>query len=171
MSNIFKREQRGEDRRYKSNSNTNTIYNFRGSKEKKVVPVELTDLDFPELAPSCYHDESSVNTLNFKDATLKESETSEIDKNFIPDGWVVYSVNDDGRVIHAGNKECNDEITPEEFRQNAIAAIDTVITRWSNYRLTYDELHGDGEYDIMYGSLYSEMLHSDFDEDFYDEAA
>jgi len=170
MSNMFKHDQRREDRRYKSNRNMQ--YNFRGPKEKRVVPIEFTELDFPELVSTqtpCCDGESTANNLNFKDATLKESECAETNKNYIPAGWVNYTVNTEGKIIQSGDKECDEDISSEEFRQGAINAINTVITQWSNYRSKYDELHGDGEYDIVYGSFYNDVLHSDFEEEIYDE--
>lgn len=170
MSNMFKSDQRREDRRYRSVRNTQ--YNFKGPKEKKAIPIEFTESDFPELVSThspCYQGDSALNNLNFKDATLKEADSDENDDDYIPDGWVRYSVNSEGEVIQTGDKDCCEDISSEEFNERVIDAFNNIITQWGNYRSKYDELHGNGEYDILYGSFYTDMLHSDFEEEFYDE--
>jgi hypothetical protein len=124
---------------------------------------KIKDSDFPELIKinsleSTVSDSNS--NLNFKGASLKNNDDQTTRDDTIPYGWVKYEINN-GKINAFGNVPENREESDyfdETDLQNLFVSL---TSNWNAYKKNYDNLHGEGAYDRLYGTYDFES----FDED------
>jgi hypothetical protein len=140
-NNIFKTDRKpnngNNDRHYLSNS-------FRSTREPVVQKFEIKDEDFPEL---CVEGQNKKeNVLQYKNATLKSNEVEEEQPNNLKPGWT--------RIYYDKNRklviENYDYYYDEDFHTCAKRGIQTLIDKWENERINYNNLYGEGEYERIY---------------------
>lgn len=140
-NNIFKTDRRSNnrnnDRHYLSNS-------FRSTREPVVQKFEIKDEDFPEL---CVEGQNKKeNVLQYKNATLKNNEVEEEQTNNLNPGW--------SRIYYDKNRklviEKYNHYYDEDFHTCAQRVIQTLIDKWENERINYNNLYGEGEYERIY---------------------
>ena len=169
MSNMFKSERK--PRELQQRNQNQQKYRYPSTiefKEKKAPIIELKESDFPELIHvASYEDKNMTTNLNFKDATLKESDNTCVDDNLVPSGWVRYRYNN-GNIIVDSNTPDDEPEEPLNFRANNI--IGGMLRRWDTYKKDYDDLNGDGAYGQLYEMpFYESFLEDDMEYTYYDE--
>lgn len=141
-NNIFKTDRksnnRNNDRHYLSNS-------FKSTGEPVVQKFEIKDEDFPEL---CVEGQNKrENVLQYKNATLKSNEVEEEQTNNLKPGW--------SRIYYDKNRKLvienyDHHYYDEDFHTCAKRGIQTLIDKWENERINYNNLHGEGEYERIH---------------------
>jgi len=145
---MFKNEKK--PRQFQNRVSQN-VSDFRGFKEKKTIQAEFKDSDFPELSQSTRCDASSSN-LNFMGAAMTENADSSKDNDAPPFGWVRYR-RENGVVVADGNipdYQDGSVLSSEEYNYRAINVFDKMIKTWANYKINYDDLHGEGAYENIH---------------------
>lgn len=159
---MFKNEKK--PRQFQNRVSQNAT-EFRGFKEKKPTQAEFKDSDFPELSQSTKYDSSS-NNLNFMDAAMTDNAIYSKDNDVIPFGWVRYR-SENGLVVAEGNipdYQDGSVLSPEEYNYCAINAFDKMIKTWANYKIYYDDLHGEGAYEKIHEMPHYSSFNDDDDE-------
>lgn len=136
---------------------------------KKQVTVTIDDVThFPSLSDAGTK-VVLAEALNYKKVTeLKNElpkEETETESNYVPDGWVKYTVDKKTKKIAEtyGAKvesDVDDHIqTPEEKQEEIFnELIDALSANWSNHRKTFIKCHGEDYYnDIFLMKNYVEM--------------
>lgn len=163
---MFKNEKK--PRQFQNRVEQNNA-DFRGFKEKKPTQVEFKDSDFPELSQATRYDVSS-NNLNFMGAAMTENTDSSKDNDSVPFGWVRYR-SENGVISADGNiPDYEDEyvLSSEEYNCHAINVFDKMMKNWVNYKISYDDLHGEGAYEKIHEMPYYSSLYEYDDYDEYD---
>lgn len=163
MSNMFKSERRPTQ--YSDRDRLRSYNNdFKGVNEKKKVEVKLTEADFPDLVGNNNATVTGDCKLNFKEAYLKEVENVVPEEEPLPPGWTRYRIKN-GVIIIDGEAREEENYTSEEYHYDATQSLNRLIYRWSEYKKEYDELHGDGAYNGLYGMpQYNSFNEEDCDE-------
>lgn len=145
--------------------------------KSKIEIFNFCQNDFPDLANTCpkvVADQSKNNNRdkdsNYASITATVVATDTVIDNTIkvPPGWTMYKRNENnfGFTVSHGEKTQSQilqerkeklEADPGFIHNNMIA---TLVNNWSRYKYKYDEIHGEGSYDLVY---YTEPIYS-FDE-------
>jgi hypothetical protein len=160
---MFKNEKK--PRQFQNRVSQN-VSDFRGFKEKRTIQTEFKDSDFPELSQSIRCDAS--NNLNFMVAAMTENIDSTKDNDAIPFGWVRYR-RENGVISADGNIPDYEDVcvlNSEEYNYRAINVFDEMIKTWANYKISYDDLHGEGSYEKIHEMPYYSSF-NDCDDDEY----
>jgi hypothetical protein len=150
----------------------------------KIETYNYRENDFPDLANtgSKVIVESKNNNKD-KDNNYASITATVVAKNNIidntikvPPGWTMYKRNENnfGFTVSHGEKTQSQilqeqkeklETDPEFIHNNMI---ETLVNNWSRYKYKYDEIHGEGSYDLVYYTepIYSlDELYSDIESD------
>lgn len=162
---------------FKSGSGSDKYNSFlsNGSKNKEIKPkYDYKDNDFPDLVSS----EKPVNTTRehnkkYLEICSVKQKSILAKKNTVPPGWVQYSrpkgVCIPGSTMKRGTtvfdvtygkKTARQlELEAEDEKEKALLEspsyhynkmIDTLTENWARYKTQYDEIHGEGSYDLIY---------------------
>ena len=166
MRNMF----RGE-RRLRGSDRNNGFVNL-----KDKSPKPFTEADFPELSYNQNENKSeNVSNMNFMDATTKEPIACSTDEYNVPFGWVYYTL--ENGYVHIKrnplNKTCEyideDNISQEDYNYRANDIMNRLLNSHDRYRESYDDLNGEGAYDLIYKTLHQEQYADVGDDDYYYE--
>jgi hypothetical protein len=164
MNNMFKTNSEKKFRQRQHNHKKDS--DFRKFVNK--TTFEIKDEDFPELIKINSLESSSStpdSQLNFKDASLKNNEDQEVPDDVIPHGWVKYEINN-GEIFALGNVPDDDE--SDYFDETDLKKLfDNLTNNWNTYKTNYDNLHGEGAYDRLYGTHDCELSAEDDTYDIY----
>jgi hypothetical protein len=149
-----------------TNTNTNTNTNFKYKEEL-----------FPDLivnkAGSSIN--KKTNSKNYADIAATVNEVKKIEKNPVMPGWIQYSKSNKKTTffdVTYGDKtkqqieqEQRDALLNDSmYIHNKI--ISTLANNWNKYKRQYDEVHGEGAYDLIY---YTEPIYPSLDENLSDD--
>ena len=116
----------------------------------------MNENEFPDLSVDTVKQEDApTNTIeqtNYKEAALKEKKEESINEHPLQLGWVKYYYNQSNKIVMIDNsikREGEDENEEEKMQNNEQCAI-MLIQNLINYRRSYDDLNGEGEYDRVY---------------------
>lgn len=153
--------------------------------KNKIETYNFSQNDFPDLAnigpkvvvyePTTKNKNNDINYASIT-ATVVATDTIIDDSIKVPPGWTMYTRNENmfGFTVTHGEKTKSQilqeqkeklEADPGFIHNNMIA---TLVDNWSRYKYNYDEIHGEGSYDLIYYSkpIYSfDELYSDTESD------
>jgi hypothetical protein len=155
-NNIFKS---GGYPNYKSKTNEPIVKEF-GMKES----------DFPELRVENKMQNKSNNDtiLQYKEVVLTSNACDSDSKDDLKPGWVKLYYDKNRKIVMEKYDENSD--SEEDFHSVAQKGIQTLLDKWENERITYNNLYGEGEYErLHYMIKREEDNYSEDDSD--DEAA
>ena len=164
QDNMFKSSERkpnnrNNDRNYLSNS-------FRPTREPPIKKFEIKEEDFPELHIEGQTQAKNENVLQYKNAMLKSDDIPEDSKDDLKPGWTRIYYDTNRKLVMEKYYDCfNYE---EDFHTYAQRGIQTLLDRWENERITYNNLYGEGEYERTYympGSEENNYYADDSDEE------
>ena len=138
---------------------------------------------FPELSINKVGS-SVINTINntskkYADITATVNEVKIVEKNPVMPGWTQYTKSNKKTIffdVSYGDKtkrQIEQELHQKEqdallndpiYIHNKTMAI--LANNWNKYKQQYDELHGEGAYDLIY---YTEPIYPELDEHFSDK--
>jgi len=168
-------QNRGNNMR--DTSNIMQMHNrFRGKGAKPTF--SLTNEDFPEMIAPQMASTNAIVGLDYKAAAFaKDDESKEkpTNQDYIPPGYTLIYMDENRNIVHkhgenSQNRYCiYDEDREVEPRQ----VLEQLVNSWSLRKQQYDDLHGEGEYDRMYGMPSTDYEYSEDDEcydvnDYYD---
>jgi len=154
-------------------SNTMQMHNrFRGKDAKPTF--SLTNEDFPEMIAPQMATTNVIVGLDYKAATFAKdtdeaSKETPTNQDYIPPGYTLIYMDENRNIVHKHgehlqNRYCiysNDiEVEPRQVLQQ-------LVNNWSLRKQQYDDLHGEGEYDRMYGMPTTDYEYSE-DDEYYD---
>jgi hypothetical protein len=116
---------------------------------KKEKVFQLLEEDFPSLSS----DVSLIKekTMNYVGAVTLESPSSQIDKNELSDGWVRVSF-ENGSSGNIKYEYIGSSLDDASINNQTLRVIDNLILKWENYKVCYNELHGEEAYQKLYGN-------------------
>jgi len=141
-------------------------------KDKSKPNYDYTEEAFPDLfAKKPVATVATDDLKKYSDVTsfVKEANNKKVEQNPVPPGWTGYSKSKGTstfNVTHIEKKIVNEE---EEKANNVNAhnlMMETLADNWSKYKIHYDKVHGEGEYDLLY---YSHTVYSD--DDYYSDGS
>jgi len=145
-------------------------------KEKDTKNYNYKDNEFPDLAPAAKTEKNvttAESTKKYSDIASTINEVKKVQDALIPPGWTMYSKdkNTSKFVITHGEKTKRQlEMDQEDKIINSPLyiynqMITTLAKNWSQYKIQYDSIHGEGAYDLVH---YLPPVYPD-DEYFLDE--
>ena len=146
--NIFK-SQRVTSNSNNNNNNSNPI-NFK-EKQNVIKNVSVTENEFPELCNTNIID-LPKSCLQYKNvSSLKASEEQSIEiikEDVLPSGWRKidkhFGYNEDKY-----GEEDNEE-SDKHYHMLALDVFKSLVNKWENERITFNNLYGEGEYERQY---------------------
>jgi hypothetical protein len=156
-----KPNNRNSDRHYSSNS-------FRSTTGPPVQKFEIKEEDFPELRVEGQAQSKKENVLQYKNAMLKSDEVEEAPTYDLKPGWTRIYYDANRKVVMEKYYDQNDY--EEDYHECAQRGIQTLVDKWENDRIAYNNLYGEGEYERIY---YMPRREEDnyYDDDSEDEVA
>lgn len=131
--------------------------------KKKVVEKLDDTVHFPTLMasvneyPLLSNNENlnvNVNALDYKKATEYKNDVNDLetDVDYIPDGWVKYTVNKKTKKIVETYGEPTNAMVKETFDQEEIfyELIDALKANWMRHRKSFVQCHGEEYYDDIF---------------------
>lgn len=145
-------------------------------KEKDTKNYNYKDNEFPDLIPPAKTEQvatAAASVKKYSDIAATISEVKKVQNALIPPGWTGYFKDKETNkfIIRHGEKTKRQlEMDEEDAIINSPLYIyNQMITRlannWSQYKIQYDSIHGEGAYDLVH---YSPPVYPD-DEYFLDE--
>jgi len=115
---------------------------------KKSKTFQILEEDFPSLSS-----EVSLikeKTMNYACALTIEAPSVQPEKNKLSDGWVRLSFENEnfGKINH---EYIGDSLNDDSINIQTLQVIDNLIYNWQNYKIRYNELHGEQAYEELYG--------------------
>jgi len=142
---MFKTERkpnnRNNDRHYLSNS-------FRPKGEPVVKKFEIKEEDFPELRVEGETQIKNENVLQYKNAMLKRDETEEVKRDDLKPGWERLYYDKNRKIVIEKYEE--NRGYEEDFHSRAQRVFQSLVDKWENERIAYNNLYGEGEYERIY---------------------
>ena len=162
----------------KYNSFLSNSFKNKNSDKGIVSEYNYKDNEFPDLVSSKKHsiDQSEPNKKYLEVCSIKP-EVILAQKNTVPPGWVQYS-RPKGVCISGSNtrivsplfdvtygdktKRQLEQDVDEKLRENKEKSkqdnpyyhynkmLDALVHNWARYKTQYDEIHGEGSYDLIY---------------------
>jgi hypothetical protein len=160
------------------NNNASDMQNrFRGKNAKPIF--SLSDADFPEMiAPQSATANMNANAttgLDYKAATsTKDADPEEkiSAHEYIPPGHVLIYMDENRNIVqkYGDNVHHGYYMRDEEKEMDPNQILQQLVNSWELRKRQYDELHGEGEYDRVYGMPHrdNDYEYSDADEDYDD---
>lgn len=116
------------------------------------------------------------NSKNYAIATATVNESKKVNKNPVMPGWVQYTKSKSNKNttifdVTYGDKTKR-QIEQEEKQKEEYSLyihnkiVTTLANNWNKYKQQYDELHGEGAYDLAH---YTEPIYPSLDEHFSDD--
>lgn len=152
-----------------SNSARRRDQNNRSSQKenifvKKSKAFQILEEDFPSLSS-----EVSLikeKTMDYACALTIKTPSIQPEKNKLSDGWVRLSFENEnsGKINY---EYIGDSLNDDSVNIQALRVIDNLIHNWQDYKVRYNELHGEQTYEELYGDYleYYENFDSDLDSD------
>lgn len=134
--------------------------NFR----KKKQEFRILEEDFPSL--SCDISFVKEKTMDYLAATEVENLSSGSEKNDLPSGWVKLTF-ENNNINYAFIGDCQN--FEESIETQANRVVNNLIQSWETYKVNYDNLHGEGAYDEIYGNYLEKYTNSEYTSDSEDE--
>jgi hypothetical protein len=154
-----------------TNNNENIQKNFNYKEEL------FPDLSVNKVVSSVNNNNNSSN--NYATITAKVNEVKIVEKNPVLPGWTQYTRSNKKtcffdvrygdktktQIEQELNKEKRDALLndPLYIHNKTMSAL---ANNWNKYKQQYDELHGEGAYDLIY---YTEPIYPELDEHFSDK--
>jgi hypothetical protein len=116
---------------------------------KKAKMFQLLEEDFPSLSS-----EVSLikeKTMNYAGAVTLENPSTQAEKNELSEGWVRVTFEND----NSGNinyEYIGRPLDDESINSQTLHVIDNLIQKWEDYKVRYNELHGEEAYEELYGN-------------------
>jgi len=136
-----KQNNRNNDRHYLSNS-------FRPKGEQVVKKFEIKEEDFPELHFEGETQIKNENVLQYKNAMLKRDETEEVKRDDLKPGWARLYYDKNRKIVVEKYEE--NRGYEEDFHSHAQRVFQSLVDKWENERIAYNNLYGEGEYERIY---------------------
>jgi hypothetical protein len=145
----------------------------------KKVDYNYKETEFPDLALN--KTEISKTPLKksenkkYSDITATVNEVKQVKSNPVPPGWTQYSKTKNSHLFDVTYGEKTKRQIEEEQRQEQEEAklsdpsyihekmISTLVKNWARYKIQYDEIHGEGSYDLLY---YTDPIYASDEEDY-----
>jgi hypothetical protein len=151
----------------KDTNEKDTKYNYK----EELFP----DLSVNKVGPSV---SNTINTSskNYANITSTVNEVKKANKNHVMPGWVQYSKSNTKKTIFF-DVTYGDKTKRQIEQEQKEAALNNPVyihnkmklalaNNWNKYKQQYDEIHGEGAYDLVY---YTEPIYSSLDENFSDD--
>jgi hypothetical protein len=119
---------------------------------------------------------NTTNTKNYAISTATVNEVKIVEKNPVMPGWVQYTKSNTKKTalfdVTYGDKT---KRQIEQEQQDALLndpiyihnkTMSTLAKNWNKYKREYDEIHGEGAYDLIH---YTEPIYPSLDEPFSDD--
>jgi hypothetical protein len=130
---------------------------------------------FPDLTVNKVVSIVNNNSNNYATITAKVNEVKIVEKNPVLPGWIQYTKSNKSTTffdVRYGDKtkrqieqEKKDALLNEPFYiHNKMMSV--LAKNWNKYKQQYDELHGEGAYDLIY---YTEPIYPSLDEHLSDD--
>ena len=159
-----------------TNENQNIQKNFKYKEEL-----------FPDLivnkAGSSVTNTINNNSKNYADIAATVNEVKKVEKNPVMPGWIQYSKSKSKSKSKSNKKTIFFDVTYgdktkrqiEQEQHDALLndsiyihnkIMSTLANNWNKYKQQYDELHGEGAYDLIY---YTEPIYPSLDDNLSDD--
>ncbi len=148
-------------------TSTNKFLSSTTPYQKRIDTSSVTD--FPSLDSSLEKNHSTTKSpsLNFKNASLIETEVS-YEEKLLP-GWTSFTFETGTRKVKIdGHKEFKPEEEP--FSIQAKRVMDDMVDRWDKFKEDYIELYGEDTYHKMFSFPIKEQDDFIADDDIDDES-
>jgi hypothetical protein len=132
----------------------------------KKVEYDYKETEFPDLALNktqiAQTPSKKSENKKYSDITATVNEVKAVKSNPVPPGWTQYSKTKNSHLFEVsyGNKTKRqiEEDLQLELEQAKLSdpsyiyekMISTLVKNWTRYKIQYDELHGEGSYDLLY---------------------
>jgi hypothetical protein len=128
-------------------SQNNPIPGQNNSFAKRSKAFQILEQDFPPLSSEVSF--TKDKTMNYACALTIETPSIQTEKNKLSNGWVrlCFENENSGKISYEyiGNSLNDDSINVQ-----AVRVIDNLINNWENYKIHYNELHGEDAYEKLY---------------------
>jgi hypothetical protein len=147
------------------NNQKDTKYNYK----EELFP----ELSINKVEPTVTNNNN--NSKKYADITATVNEVKIVEKNPVMPGWIQYTKSNKKTIffdVSYGDKtkrqieqEKNDALLNDPiYIHNKTMA--TLANNWNKYKQQYDEIHGEGAYDLIH---YTEPIYPELDEYFSDD--
>lgn len=151
-------------------------------KEKNEQPkkpeYDYKETEFPDLALNktqiTQTPSKKSENKKYSDITAKVNEVQSVKSNPVPPGWTQYSKTKNSHLFEVSYGDKTKKQIEEDLQLELEKAklsdpsyiyekmISTLVKNWTRYKIQYDELHGEGSYDLLY---YTDPIYSSDEED------
>jgi hypothetical protein len=134
---------------------------------------------FPDLSvnkvESSVTNNSNTNTKNYANIAATVNEVKIVEKNPVMPGWVQYTKSKSKSTLFDVTYGDKTKRQIEQEQRDAMLndslyiynkTMSTLANNWNKYKRQYDELHGEGAYELAY---YTEPIYPSLDEHFSDD--
>ena len=148
------------------NTTTNKFSSTASSYQKRIDTNNITEFPSFDNSLEKAHSNTKASSLNFKDASLIETEVS-YEEKILP-GWTCFTFETGTRKVKIdGHKEFKPEEEP--FSIQAKRVIDEMVDRWDKFKEDYIELYGEDTYHNMFSLPIKEQCDLSVDDILVDE--
>jgi hypothetical protein len=148
------------------NNQKDTKYNYK----EELFP----ELSINKVDPTVIN-KTNTNSKKYADITATVNEVKIVEKNHVMPGWIQYTKSNKNTTLFDVSYGDKTKRQIEQEKEYALLndpiyihnkTIATLANNWKKYKQQYDELHGEGAYDLIY---YTEPIYPELDEYFSDE--
>ena len=159
-SNIFLSNDTNE------NNKKDTKYNYK----EELFP----DLSVNKVGPSVTNTINNISK-NYANITATVNEVKIVEKNPVLPGWIQYSKSNKKTIFFDVTYGDKTKRQIEQEKKDALLndplyihnkTMSALAKNWNKYKQQYDELHGEGAYDLIH---YTEPIYPSLDEHFSDD--